>query len=296
MRTSAASPYLLPPEEAIDAEPWRTPDGAELQSRLLHWDPFTEVKAVRAIAVDVDLIREHCELPSDSAMALLATWRSDRTRLAGAGPIVELGTLEGLLRAPLEINVPGPISGGQVDLGTRLVLRTPGRITSPISPRRPGAILWTDTQRIAFEGGAARFPLTATDFTSVPRLPDHGAWALDWNPEDLESPVTAALRLHVNSTNIQLVEAIRSGSADGRSQFIRGFVTYDVARSLVEGALTNDRFVDSPEAWDDGTLGRMLFELIGSCWPGIPIPNLRQLLLDDPARLTADLQAHLAIL
>lgn len=293
MRTLTASPYLLPPDEAVQLDAWRTPDGGELGDRLVHWEPFTPVEAMTAITVDVDLVRERCQLPPDSALALVATWRSDRTRLAGAGPIVELGALDGLLRAPLAVSVPGFEAGGQVDLGTRLFLRSAGSAVSPIAPHRVGAILWADSHRVAFEGGAARFPVTATDFTGVPRLPDEGGWVLDWNPEDLESPISASLQLLVNSSNTQMLDAVRSGSTDGRAPFIRGFVTYDVARSLVEGALSNERFVESPEAFDEGTLGRMLFELLAACWPGVPVSKLRQRMIEDPPRLTAELQAHL---
>ena len=104
-----------------------------------------------------------------------------------------------MLRAPVGIRVPGASAGGRLDLATQLVLRTPGTSPSPIAPRRPGAILWTQTDRIMLEGGAARFPVSAVDFAAMPRLPDDAAWALEWNPEDLESPVTAALRLLVNA-------------------------------------------------------------------------------------------------
>ena len=294
MRTLTASPYLLPPDDAVEADPWRTPEGRELGDRLPHWEPFTDVEGVRAVTVDVDLIRERCELPHDSALALVATWRSDRTRLAGAGPPVELGMLDGLLRAPLAVSVPGPAAGGQVDLGTRLVLRSAGDARSPIAPHREGAILWTHTHRVTFEGGAARFPIAATDFTDLTRLPDDGGWMLEWNPEDLESPVSASLQLLVNSANTQLLDAVRSGSTEGRASLVRSFVTYDVARSLVDGALSNERFVESPEAFDDGTIGRMLFELLATCWPGVPVSKLRQRMLEDPARLTAEIQAHLA--
>jgi hypothetical protein len=295
MRTTAAPPYLLPADDAVSAEAWRTADGAELQERLEHWDPFTDVQLVRVVTIDVDAVRAACRLGSDAAFALTAAWRSDRTRLTGHGEPVELGSLDGILRAPLELTVPGSLTGGRVDLQLRLVLRTRGASASPISPRRVGAVLWTDTQRVALEGGAARFPVTPADFSSLHRLPDAGLWALDWNPEELDSPVLGAVRLLVNTAEPQLIDALRSGSSDTRAGVVRTFVIFDVARSLVYGALRNDRFVEDPEAHEDGTVGRMLFELLASCWPGMPVRALRARSMDDPARLEAELQAHLGV-
>ncbi len=295
MRTAAAPPYLLPGDEAVDAGPWQTIDGAEIGERLEHWDPFTDVELLRVVTVDVDGIRDACRLGPDSALALTCSWRSDRTRLADGGETVELGSLDGRVRAALELVVPGIDAGGRLDLDVRLVLRSPGTAASAISPRRPGAILWSDSTRIALEGGAARFPVTAVDFAAITRLPDSGSWAIEWDPEELEGPVLGAVRLLVNAADQSLLEALRSGSRDARASLVRSFVMFDVARALVHGALANDRFVGDPEAFDEGSVGRMLFELLSACWPGVPISALRGRMLDDPARLDAEIQAHVGV-
>lgn len=296
MRTPAALPYLLPPDDAVTAEPWRTIDGMEIGERLEHWDAFTDVELLQVLTVDVDAIREACGLGADSALALSAQWRSDRTRLAAEGEPVELGTLGGCLRAPVGLTVPGASAGGRLELQARLLLRSPGRAPSAISPRRPGALLWTDRQQLMLEGGAARFPISAADFASMPRFPASGSWALEWSNEELEAPVLGSLRLLVNSGDASLLEALRSGSGDVRAGMVRTFVTFDVARSLVHGALGNERFVEAPGAYDEGTVGRMLSELLGACWPGIPMSALQARFVEDPSRLDVELQAHLGLL
>jgi hypothetical protein len=296
VRTPAATPYLLPPEEAVEADPWLTADGAPIPDRLDHWDPFTDIDLVRAITIDADVVRGECRLPEDAALALITTWRSDRTRLAAAADLVELGTLDGALRVPLTVTIPGDSTGGRLELETALVLRSPGTSTSPIAPKRAGAILWTDLQRVALEGSAARFPITVVDFTTIPRLPDSGLWALDWNPEDLDSPLTACMRLLINGSRAELLASVRSGSPDSRSVLLRRFVTYDVARALVAGALANDRFVATPETFEEGTLGRMLYELISLCWPGVPVSSLGRRMVEDAPRLESELQGCLEIL
>lgn len=295
MKTPPAPPYLLPSDDAVVVEPWRTEDGSEIGDRLEHWDPYTDIVLVQVVTVDIDGVRTACQLGPDSALAVTASWVSSRTRLGAEGRTVELGTLGGRVRAFVEVRVPGVISGGRLDLRTRLVLRHSGSDPSPISPTRPGAILWTQGSRIDLEGSAARFPVTPADFTLSPRLPDNGAWALEWNPEALGDPVLGSMRLLVNSCEESLIAAIRSGSPDPRATLLRSFITYDVARSLVYGALRNAALVEQPDRFEDGSVGRMLVELLASCWPGIPVVVLAARGRDDPARLEAELQAYLEV-
>jgi hypothetical protein len=295
LKTHPVPPYVLPPEGAVTEHPWSDADGRELPDRLQHWDPFTETEVFRAVDVDLDSVRTACRLGSDAAFTLSTTWYSNRTRLSGAGVNVELGQLRGLVRASLSLVVPGAAAGGRVDLRTSLILRHPGATATPISPKREGAILWSDSVSVALEGGSARFPITALNFADARRLPDEASWMLEWNPEALEAPVLGDLRLLVNSHDETLLGALRSGAADANSTIIRSFVMFDVARALVQGALGNDRFVEDPESFDSGSIGRMLFELLLMCWPGVPMKTLASRRFEDPARLEADLQAQLQL-
>jgi hypothetical protein len=296
MKTPPATPYLLPPESAVVDHPWTTEDGLEVPDRFEHWDPYTSTELFRTVEVDIDRIRESCQLGEDSALALTVSWSSDRTRLAGSSAPIELGSLSGTVRAPLTVTIPGAVAGGRLTLLTRLTVRYAGTAPSPISPRRNGAILWTQDARIWMEGAASRFPITAVDFASVGWLPDRGSWALEWDPEALDAPVLSGLRLVVNAEDPVLLQALRSGSADPRSGTIRSFVLFDVARTLIEGALRSEPFVSDPESFDDDTIGRMLFELVQMCWPGVPVTTLVARAHQQPARLTAELQAHLGVL
>lgn len=274
--------------------PWTDAEGRELPDRLEHWDPFTNTQLFRAVDVDLDAVRNGCRLNVDAAFALNTAWYSNRTRLSGAGKPVELGLLQGLVRAPLSLDIPGAAAGGRLDLRTTLVLRDPGSGPTPISPRREGAILWFHSTSIALEGGAARFPITPLNFETS-GLPEGASWKLEWNPEGLDAPVLADLRLLVNSADEALVSALRSGAADSRSAVVRSFLTFDVARALVDGALRNDRFVEDPESFDEGSIGRMLFELLSMCWPGVPVKTLWSRSHEDPTRLQAELQAALRL-
>jgi hypothetical protein len=296
VKTPPVTPYLLPPDEAVHVGAWLTDDGTELSDRLEHWDPFLDLDLVRVVEVDLDAVRAACRLDDESAFILAASWHSNRTRIAGHGPGVVLSTLGGLVRASVTLSIPGADAGGRVDLRTRLVLGHPGREPSTLSPQRVGATLWEDQVRIAFEGAAARFPVAAVEFGADSRFPEGAAWALEWDPDDLETPVMGGLRLLVNSGHSGLLEALASGAADPRAGTIRSFAMFDVARSLVRGALANDRFVDARDTFAEDSIGRMISDLLTRCWPGIPAAALRARAVESPARLDAELQAHLGLL
>lgn len=292
MKTPKAVPYLLPPETAVAAQPWCFTDGAEIGDRLDHWDPFVELDLARVFEVDLDETRRACQLSEHAAFALVATWSSNRTRTMGDGTVVEFGNLRGTVRTALTLAIPGSEAGGRLTLRTRLVLRHAGEQPSPISPRRVGAILWEEERHLAVEGGAARFPITAADFKAIAYCPENAAWFLEWDPGDLEAPVLGGMRLLINSGHEAIPDMLRSGSADPRAAVLRSFVTFDVARSLIVGALRNDRFVDDPESFEEGTVGRMIFELMALCWPGKPIPSMRSRINEDAALVNAEIQAR----
>lgn len=296
MKTPKAVPYLLPPETAVAAQPWCFTDGAEIGDRLDHWDPFVELDLARIVEVDLDEVRRACQLSEHAAFALTATWSSNKTRITGDGTVIEFGNLRGTVRTAVSIEVPGSEAGGRLALRTRLVLRYAGEQPSPISPRRVGSILWEEEQHLAVEGGAARFPITAADFRAIASCPDNAAWYLDWDPGDLEAPVLGGLRLLINSGHQSISDMFRSGSSDPRAAILRSFVTVDVARSLIAGALQNDRFVEDPESFEDGTVGRMIFELVALCWPGKPIPSMRSRVHEDADMVNTEIQARFGVL
>lgn len=296
MRTPVAPTYLLPDDEVVQAGAWTDSEGVEIGDRIDHWDPVSDLLLSRTATVDLDAVRAQCRLGDDSCFALIASWRSpNRTRLGGAGECVELGSLDGLIQASVPLTVPGPESGGRVDLSTRLVLRTPGSGPSPISPRRPGAVLWTETQGIALEGDAARFPMTAVDFATLARVPDTAAWYVDWDHEDLGAPVLGGLRLLLNSTNPRIISAVRTASDDPAAAIVRSFIQCDVARHLVRTSLENEQFVRAPHSFPDDSIGRLLADLLATVWPGMSATALRVRAVQDPARIDAELQAALGL-
>src|SRR5690349_18373938 len=62
MRSAPALPYLLPEDDAVQIDPWRGADGVELEGRVEHWDPFTDLELLQVVTVDLDRVRRDAEL------------------------------------------------------------------------------------------------------------------------------------------------------------------------------------------------------------------------------------------
>lgn len=292
---AVAATYLRVDEASVTAEPWTDDGGAQVGERVEHWDPVTNLQLVRTVTLDLDAIRAQCLLGADASFALLASWYSNRTRLSGHGMPVEFGGLSGLVRTIVGLSVPGAQAGGRVELRTRVLLRSAGANPSPISPRRPAAILWSDVERVLLEGSAGRFPIAAVDFAAVARVPDDAAWFIDWDPHDLSHPVMGSVRLLVNRSNQRVASAVRSGTPDPGAPMLRSIIRVDVARQLIRSGLANDEFVSLPDGFAEDTVGRMIRDLITTVWPGVPITAVRERALADPARFEAEIQAALEI-
>ncbi len=269
--------------------------GRSAAQRLEHWDPFTLTTVRRTVSVDADLCRTSCALAADAVLGVVVSWHASSTRLSHSPPVTVLGALGGRLRADLELQIPGTDIGGTVDLRTRMVLLDTGSTSSPVAPRVPGAVLWADNVKVAVEGGAGRFPVSAVDFAAT-EFSDDAASALEWNSEDLASPVLGSLRLLVNSSHEGLLEALRSGTDGPRSAAARSMIMFDVARSLIRGALRSELYCSDPSGYEEDSVGRMITDLIASVWPGVTTSTIAGWAEDSPARFDTALQAHLGVL
>lgn len=291
MRTPPAPPFLRPSSDAIRPGPWTDEALDPLPDRLDDWDPYTDLSLERELVIDLQRVREESGLGRAATLAVVATWTSSSTRLSGGGPAVELGSIASPVRVEIGLGVPGRRAGGVLTIRTALVLRAPDPGAPPIVARRPGSVLWSDARPVQLEGSAARFPVTAVRFSALPGLPDAAAWVLDWRPEELDEPATSALRLLINADREDVVAALRTGGAAPGAEALRSFVRLDVARALIHAALRSDLFVGGSERWDEESLGRLLVDLVGRVWPGIPPRTLATRLADDPARIDGEIQA-----
>lgn len=295
MRTAAARPYLVPPADTVDADPWIDQLGAPLGPSVNHWDSATNLTFTRDIVVDADRIRDACQLGSDATLTITTAWFSTATRLSGHGDPIELATLPGRLAVTAEIHVPAGRVGATLRLRTRLVLRHNGAPFSPIAPSDPGSILWSDEHTTLVEGSAGRFPIAITDFGGS-GYPTSAAWALHWNPRHLHEPVLGDFQLLINSLHPTVVDAVRTGSADPRSAAIRSMIEYDIARTIVHSVLLDDEFLADPASYDDGTVGHLAHQILTTVFPGVALRTLADWTRDLPDRIDTRIQETMGLL
>jgi hypothetical protein len=149
--------------------------------------------------------------------------------------------------------------------------------------------------RVVLEGEAARFPVTVVDFGKLTGIATEAPWCLEWYPHDLDQPVLGAMRLFVNERNEAAVDAVVDAVEPG-SAAVASAMRFDVARALVDGALRNEDFVQSPREFEPDTVGRMLCELLERFWPGVDPATLAGRLAATPHRLESELQAAVGLL
>lgn len=295
-RAEPVAPFRQAAVDSVRVDPWRFAESEErLRDRAEHWDPDLTLRLNRTVVVDVDAVVTSTGVASADRLAIAAVWKSDRTRLRGPGMSVPLGGRSGEIRISLSLDVPGHLAGGTLEIRTVLIRTEGDEEESPIVARRAGAVLWSERVTVALEGSAARFPVTVLNFSEVPGLAGDAPWALEWSPRDLDQPVLGAMRLLVNSGVPRVVEAI-SRSDDTENRSIASMVRFDLARSLVHGALSEEEFVQRTREFEADSVGRMLTNLLDRYWPGVAPEMLARRLVETPHRLESDLQAKTGLL
>ncbi len=295
-RTNAVMPFRRAASSGVRAEPWILADSGEvLGERVEHWDSDLTLKLDRTVVVDVDTVLSSTGIDTAGSLALAAVWKCDRTRLRGPGMKVSVPVAAGEAPIAISLDVPGNLAGGSLEIRTVLIRAEDDEAARPTVARRAGTVLWEERISVALEGSAARFPVTVLAFSAVPGLADDSPWALEWSPQDLDQPVLGAMRLLVNSAVPEVVAAV-GAEQEGGEGLIASMIRFDIARSLVHGALSDEGFVAGERQFEADTVGRMIEDLIARYWPGVSPGALARGLVESPHRLESDLQAATGLL
>jgi hypothetical protein len=121
-------------------------------------------------------------------------------------------------------------------------------------------------------------------------LPTGSKWFLEWDPDDLESPIGTGLRLMINSDDEDLVRAVVSGSHLESATAWRQLLRFDVTRKLIQGALRNEAFVASPDSFPTDSIGSHISQLVASTFPGLTASAAAGQLRDSPESFEAEIQ------
>jgi hypothetical protein len=230
-----STPFLTAPSGSVRVLAWTLPDGNPLPEEWSGWDPTVDIRVSVAIELDVEDVLRGCQLEIDPSYLTLSTfWRSGGTSLRGRGQVHRL-TDNAPDRIVLDLAAPGSDLMGDVELRVQLVLGLVPEVRTPLSPWRAGSILWSDTRKILLGGRGGRFPIEWTAFSDSGQFHAGSGWQLDWDPDDLDVPALAGIRLYLNSESENLALAVESEGSDP----LLPFMHFDVARTLITGVLEN---------------------------------------------------------
>ncbi|HEU5379096.1 MAG TPA: hypothetical protein VFV38_27035 [Ktedonobacteraceae bacterium] len=268
-------PYSTPSPERIRIGEWsllRDGDAEPLGELLPGWDPAVNLQVAVDVWLDLEGIYQDCHLGSDAVLRLAAVWESTGTVLRGHGELINLQRHS----TPLEIRLTAAVEGiklaGKLDLSVNLVLLRPSTEVQPFAAKIPGSILAQQTQSVLLEGEGARFPTEVIDFTNT-HYPSEAAWALYWDPDNLDQTISGEVRLYINARHKRVVRAVSDTLPEDEG--IREAVRFDVARTMIYGALNNLAFVEEPDTYKSGTSGAAVRNMLQLYFPETPFSQLR---------------------
>lgn len=296
------SPPFTLARHGIQASAWVSGDqlapGEPLRERLVDWDPSIDLSMHIQIFIEPDILALETGLAPKSLLRIAVGWycESTRTRDRGSAHTFELphaGSAE-RLTATLSLHISGTSLAQAILLESRLLLVAAAARSSPTAAREPGSVLWYQTQRCDLEDSRSRFPMEWADFrTSI--HPEEAAWALDWDPHDLDASTLGAVRLLLNQRQHKTASLLRTDPPTEASQILWETIRFDVARQLIEGALANEDFVRDAERYEHGTIGATLRRMFVVHFPHHDIATLAALANRSRVQFESLLQAQLRL-
>lgn len=293
-----AYPYLVPNDDAIsiiqdwylqEKELFTYQDGV-----IEDWDPAVNIDAEIVLEVDLEAILSDCNFASDARLRLVTGWRSSGTMLRDSGQMVDLQPSNTNRPLKLCIEVDGINLARDVILFAALILVNAGSTDKPLAPKIPGAVLWKTEQRVILDETALRFPTEIAAFSERDwPIPTHSAWYLQWDSNDLSQSIFGDVRLYLNKDHPVVLQALSGQQTN--TEIVQNFIFFDLARTLLLGALSNSHFVANPASYPQGTIGAVIHNILKAQFPNQSVKKLEKM-TKDTSLFNAYLQARLNFL
>jgi hypothetical protein len=197
------------------------------------------------------------------------------------------------------VALAGEISGGEiagmVHIDTTIVVARSNDQAGPLAARQAGSVLLHERQTIQLDSSASFFPVEIVDFSAGHWANPDAGWRLSWNSFALEQPFLGSVRLFINASHTRVVHAVSGESPTGDCIVIRSAIYFDVARTLVLGALGSDEFVERDGDYGDGSCGKVIYALIQMLFPGDALGGLASAASERADHFNTDLQGRLRL-
>jgi hypothetical protein len=297
-----SSPPFAVVRNGVQASAWVAGNpldpGEPLGELITDWDSSIALSLHSQLSLEPDLLGTETGLAPGSLLRLVVGWfcESTRTRERGSEYTFELPAPGTTDRIPVTmmLEVSGSSIARALLLEGRLLLVAAAPMSAPTAASEPGSVLWYHAQRCELEDSRSRFPMEWADFrTSI--HPEDAAWALDWDPHDLDASTLGAVRLLLNQRHPRTASLLREDPPSEASQLLRETIRFDVARQLVEGALGNVEFVRDPDRYEHGTIGATLRRMMAVSFPHHDVRTLAALASRSRMQFESLLQANLRL-
>ncbi|MFD5365517.1 hypothetical protein [Streptomyces sp. NPDC127103] len=289
----AVPPFLIPEADVITAHPWllHQDNGAvALPPFLPDWDYNTDLHLTREVRVDTVRARRDASLPADAPLLLVVEWTAVAAQTSDRACRLPLPPDGGVT---LAVDIHGALLGGALILTTRLVLGQDVPTSDPFLAQRAGDVLYEDVSRTELQGSAGRLPTYVVNFAEAGFDPD-ARWHVEL-PTSLAEPAAAAVRLYLNGTDDEVVNAAKKAAAPTPvQQRILAWMETDLAGHLVESALRSEWRETLHDYSDEvDSIGASFAVLLTILFPHESPAALAALRDSDPGRFRSRLQGAL---
>jgi hypothetical protein len=288
-------PFLRPSDDTLNVK-WMI-NGIESPefSEIPHWDPATSIKIQVNVSLDLQKIKEQCRLSDDDIIRISFSWFSPGTSLKECCKSVDASLDTRLFEDILEWNFSKEIEGGKVFESVQCyvcISLANCRENNEFQFCKQGTILLNKDIKINLDTLESRFPVEQIDFSNNLQLPAADAgWFLDWNPDDLSIMALGGIRLYINSHHQNIVKAVMMKEKTPANLAIIQTIKFEIARLLIFGALENEKFIEDPDDFDEGSIGAYIDRLISITFPNEDITALSNQTKDSKKR--QDLECRL---
>ncbi|HEX6705326.1 MAG TPA: hypothetical protein VF169_11250 [Albitalea sp.] len=298
MKSIVVSPFRTADTDRVTAAPWMTiADGSliPLPQVVDGMDYTTTLELRREVRVDVDGIRADCGLPPGAELILSVSWHSAGTALRRPLFNSQLPVDSGSVGVSVAGQVAADAIAGHLTLRTRILLARALCHEEAMVARHAGSELWAENHRVALDSVTSLFPVELVDLSgAIWAQPDAG-WILSWNTYELDKPFLGSVRLYVNSNHAPVARAVVGPALTRDAAVLRQAIYFDVARSLILGALNDSEFIQRAEDYPPDSTGRVVRDMIQRLWRGETLAGLKNTAETSPDHFNAELQARLEI-
>lgn len=291
MSTYTANTYLCPEAHRISYGNWQR-NGAVVAGAPLSWDPAGVLNLTRTITIDTAGIFTDCQLGKKSQLALVVSWHCPSTDLREKAAQVVVSYSPEKYATTLAVSITGTDISESICLHTQLFLVKPEAIESPVAPRTPGIILWSDTAVLPLESLFALFPVRVIKFSAAALLPG-AAWLLECDPREMHKDFKHNVELLINQEAPKTYSAVTAQNPDPEQIAISGALVFDAIKTFIATALSNADFLSQEEKYPVGSIGAVAEIAMKTIFPGMRFKEVEAIMKTRSSYFSALVQCAL---